>query len=164
MKTSATRAVQPKAVQCYDMRAVSLPARLLYAVAAIPVGGAAGFYSSMALLPKLATILPQLNGDGEGFGIFRIALGVGTALAFTLSLLALTLPWRRHRKRRGRGWRIAVSCALVVVSTAGLSVEGYSLIYDLAFALWLAYTLAFTFVRYGVTDDLRRSPRASSQY
>jgi uncharacterized membrane protein YfcA len=137
---------------------------MFYAVVAIPVGGAAGFYSSMALLPKLATIFPQLDGDIEGYGFFKIALGVGAALAFTLSLLALTLPWKRHRKRSGRAWRIAASCALVVVTSAGLSADGYSLLYDLAFAAWLAYTLAFTFVRYGVTDEARRSSRASSPY
>jgi uncharacterized membrane protein YfcA len=137
---------------------------MFYAVVAIPVGGAAGFYSSMALLPKLATIFPWLDGDAEGFGIFKIALGVGAALAFTFSLLALTLPWKRHRKRSGRAWRIAASCALVVVTSAGLSADGYSLLYDLAFAAWLAYTLAFTFVRYGVTDEARRSSRASSPY
>jgi hypothetical protein len=51
-----------------------------------------------------------------------------------------------------------------VVASAGLSVEGYSLIYNLAFAAWLAYTMAYTFVRYGVTDEVRRSSRASSPY
>jgi hypothetical protein len=137
---------------------------MFYAVVAIPAGGAAGFYSSMALLPRLATTFPQMDVDGEGLGIFRIAICVGAALAFTFSLLALTLPWRRHRKRRGRAWRIGASCLLVVVTSAGLSVEGYSLTYDLAIAVWLAYTMAFTFVRYGVTDDARRSSRASSHY
>jgi uncharacterized membrane protein YfcA len=146
------------------MRAVSLPARIIYAVAAVPAGGAVGFYSSMALLPTLATVFPQLDVDGEGLRIFNIAIGVGAALAFTFSLLALTLPWRRHRKRGGRAWRLGASCFLVVVTSAGLSVEGYSLVYDLAFAVWLAYTLTFTFVRYGVTDDARRSSHAASPY
>jgi uncharacterized membrane protein YfcA len=136
----------------------------MYAAIAIPAGGAAAFYSSMAVLPRLATIFPQLDGDGEGLGIFKIAIGVGAALAFTFSLLALTLPWRRHRKRRGRGWRIAASGVLAVVASAGFADAGYSLTFDLAFAAWLAYTMAFTFVRYGMTDDARRSSRAPSPY
>ena len=82
---------------------------------------------------------------------------MGAALAFTLSLLALTQPWKRHRKRRGRAWRIAASGAVVVVASAGLAADGYSIVYDLVFAAWLAYTMAYTFVRYGVVDEARRS-------
>jgi hypothetical protein len=144
------------------MNVASLPARIIYAVIALPAGGAVGFYSSMALLPKLAAIFPQLDPGVEGFGIFKMALGVGAALAFTLFLLALTLPWRRHRRRRGRAGRIAVSCVLVVVASAGLAGEGYSTVYDLAFATWLAYTMAFTFVRYGVIDQARGTSASSS--
>src|ERR1017187_499159 len=112
------------------MSLASLPARIVYALIAVPVGGGAGFYSCMLLSPKLALYFPRLDGGPEGFGVFKIALGVGAALAFTLALLALTLPWTRHRKRRGRTWRITASCIVVVVASAGLSVEGYSLIYD----------------------------------
>jgi uncharacterized membrane protein YfcA len=134
----------------------------MYALVAIPVGGAAGFYSAMALLPRLTGTFPQLDPDGNGYGIFKVALGTGIALAFSLSLLALTLPWKRHRKRSGRGGRIAATCALVVVLSAGLSVEGFSLVFDLLFAVWLAYTMAYTFVRYGVVDQTRRTPRPAS--
>jgi len=139
------------------MSVASLPVRMVYTAIALPVGGAAGFYSCILLLPKLALYFPQLDGDVDGFGMFKIALGVGAALAFTLSLLALTQPWKRHRKRRGRAWRITASCALVVVASAGLAADGYSIVYALAFAAWLAYTMAYTFVRYGVVDDVRRS-------
>jgi uncharacterized membrane protein YfcA len=144
------------------MNVAGLPARLVYAAIALPAGGAAGFYSCIFLLPRLAPYVAQLDTDADGFGIFKIALGVGAALAFTLSLLALTQPWKRHRKRRGRGWRIAVSCAIVVVVSAGLAADGYSIVYVLMFAAWLAYTMAYTFVRYGVVDDARRS--SSSGY
>jgi hypothetical protein len=53
----------------------------------------------------------------------------------------------------------------VVVASTGLAADGYSLVYNLALAVWLAYTLAFTFVRYGVVDQARRPSRtASSTY
>ena len=147
------------------MNLASLPARVLYALIAIPAGEAAGFYSAMSLLPRMTAVFPQLDPDGNGFGIFKIALGVGTALAFTLSLVALTLPWKRHRKRRGRAARIVATCLLVVFVSAGVSVEGYSLLFDFVFVVWLAYTMAYTFVRYGVVDQERRPSRpASSAY
>jgi CDP-diglyceride synthetase len=144
------------------MNAASLPVRVFYALIAIPAGGAVGFYSSMLLLPKLVTVFPQLDSDGEGFGVFKLAICVGAALAFTMSLLALTMPWKRHRKRHGRAGRIGVTCALVVVTSAGLSVEGVSLLLDLGFAVWLAYTMAYTFARYGVVDQARRRSHSSS--
>jgi uncharacterized membrane protein YfcA len=147
------------------MNVVSLPARIAYALAAVPVGGAAGFYLSIWILPRLAMVFPQIDSDVDGYGMFKLALGVGAALAFTLSLLALTLPWKRHRQRGGRAWRIGASCVVVVVASTGLAADGYSLVYNLAFAVWLAYTLAFTFVRYGVVDQARRPSRtASSTY
>ena len=144
------------------MNVASLPARIAYALAALPVGGVAGFYCGIWILPRLATVIPQFDSDIDGYGMFKLALGVGAALAFTLSLLGLTLPWMRHRQRSGRGWRIGASCVLVVVASAGVAADGYSLGYNLAFAGWLAYTLAFTFVRYGVVDHARRPSHSAS--
>jgi hypothetical protein len=144
------------------MSTVGLPARIGYALAALPVGGVVGFYCGIWILPGLATVFPRIDGDIDGYGMFKLALGVGAALAFTLSLLALTLPWKRHRQRSGREWRIAASGVVVVVASAGLAADGYSLGYNLGFAVWLAYTLAFTFVRYGVVDQARRHSRSAS--
>jgi hypothetical protein len=53
---------------------------------------------------------------------------------------------------------------LVVVASVGLAGEGYSLIYNLAFAAWLAYTIAFTYVRYGVFDEARWKSSSGSSY
>jgi hypothetical protein len=139
------------------MKASGLPARISYFVVALPLGGAAGFYSSMWLLPKLAGRYPQLDTGVNGEGFFYLSLGLGAALAFSASLLALTLPWSRHRKRRGRPWRITFSCVVVVVASAAFAAEVHGLGYDLAFAAWLAYTMAYTFVRYGVIDQVGRS-------
>jgi hypothetical protein len=50
----------------------------------------------------------------------------------------------------------------VVITSAGFAAEVHRLILDLLFAAWLAYTMAYTFVRYGVVDDARRS--SSSRY
>ena len=146
------------------MSTVGLPARIAYAAVALPIGGAAGFYSSVFLLPRLTATYPQLAGDIDWHGMFNMALGVGAMVAFTASLLALTLPWKRHRKRHGRAWRIGISCVLVVVASVGLAGEGYSLIYNLAFAAWLAYTIAFTYVRYGVLDEARWKSSSGSSY
>ena len=38
------------------------------------------------------------------------------------------------------------------------------LILDLLFAAWLAYTMAYTFVRYGVLDEARRASSSSRYY
>jgi uncharacterized membrane protein YfcA len=143
------------------MNAKSLPARIVYTVAALPLGGAAGFYSIMLLLPKLVAKYPRLDTGLNGQGLFNVALGTGVAVAFTAALFALTLPWSRHRKRRGRPWRIAVSCLIVLVASAGFADVVPRLVPDLLVAAWLAYTMAYTFVRYGVIDDARR---VSSRY
>jgi hypothetical protein len=144
------------------MSAASLPARILYTVVALPLGGAAGFYSIMFLLPKLVANYPKLDTGLGGQQMYNLAVGVGTGVAFTVALFALTLPWIRHRKRSGRGWRVGSSCVLVVVASAGFAAEVHRLIPGLFFAAWLAYTMAYTFVRYGVVDDARR--RSSSRY
>ncbi|MGA1981222.1 MAG: hypothetical protein ABSG84_02030 [Acidobacteriaceae bacterium] len=142
--------------------AASLPARILYTVVAVPLGGAAGFYSIMLLLPRLVARYPNLNTGLSGQEMYNLAVGVGAGLAFTVALFALTLPWIRHRKRSGRGWRVGLSCVLVVVTSAGFAAEVRRLIPDLVFAAWLTYTLAYTFVRYGVVDDAKRT--FSSRY
>jgi hypothetical protein len=141
----------------WDMNGASLPARIAYAAIALPLGGGAGFYSCMRLLPGLTGMYPQVDPGGDGFGIFKLAICAGVAVAFTASLFVLTLPWVRHRKRRGRGVRIAFTCVLVVLASIAFADQGYGLMSDLAIAAWLTYTMAFTFVRYGVLDRARRS-------
>jgi hypothetical protein len=146
------------------MKASGLPARIVYAVAALPLGGAAGFYASIWLLPKLASRFPQLDSGANGERFFYLALGAGAAVAFSLALLALTLPWSRHRERRGRAWRITVSSVVVVAASVVFAAEVHGLLYDLAFAAWMAYTMAYTFVRYGVVDQTRRRSGSRREY
>jgi undecaprenyl pyrophosphate phosphatase UppP len=145
------------------MRVSSLPARIVYTAVALPVVGAVGFYSCIHLLPSFTVSHPQLDPDMDGSGIFQIAICVGAALAFAAALFTLTLPWIRHRKRDGRLWRIALSCVVVVLASLLFADEGFELIYDFLFVAWLTYTLAFTFVRYGVIDQARR-PSSSGRY
>jgi hypothetical protein len=143
------------------MNAKSLPARVAYSVVALLLGGAAGFYSIMLLLPELVARYPKLDTGMNGREMFDLALSVGAGIAFTAALFALTLPWIRHRKRRGRPWRIAASFVVVLVASVGFADMVPRLVLDLVFAAWLAYTMAYTFVRYGVVDDARRT---SSRY
>ena len=138
------------------MNASGLPARIVYTAVALPLGGGAGFYLSIYLLPRVGARFPQLDPGVNGESFFYLALGVGSAIAFSASLLALTLPWTRHRKRRGRAWRITLSCLVVLVASVAFAAEVRGLVYDLVFAVWLAYTMAYTFVRYGVVDEGRR--------
>jgi len=139
------------------MSATGLPARIAYACIALLLGGGVGFYSCMSFLPEFTTTYPQLDAGMDGSGIFKIAISVGAALALTASLIALTLPWSRHRKRRGRAWRISFSCVVVVFAAVLFADQRFGLIYDFAFIVWLTYFLTFTFVRYGVLDQARRS-------
>ena len=141
----------------YRMNAAGLPARIGYAIVAFPSGGAVGFYSTMWLLPKLERFLLAADPGIEEYRIFLAAVGVGAGLGFTAFLIALTLPWKRRRRRGGRGWRIAVSCVVVLLASLAFAGQGHALIYDLAFAGWLAYVMAYTVVRYGVLDRTRRS-------
>jgi len=137
------------------MDAVGLPARVTYAVFALPVGGAAGFYASMWLLPKIVGAW-QPNSSPEGYALFTTSIAVGIAVGCAASLLALTMPWKRHRQRHGRTGRIVLSCAFVVIASAIFAAQGHDFLIDFAFAAWLAYFIAFTYVRYGVRDDRRR--------
>jgi hypothetical protein len=145
------------------MNASGLPARIGYTVVALPLGGGAGFYLSMYLLPKLAARYPQIDPGLDGQGLFNVALGVSGAVAFSVALLALTLPWSRRRKRHGRSWRIALAGVLVVIASAAFAAEVHGLVVDLVFAAWMAYMMAYTFVRYGVTDHVRRLPDGSNR-
>jgi hypothetical protein len=138
------------------MKAVSLPARIVYTAVASPLAAAIGFYSCMYLLPDFTAAHPQIDSNLDGSGIFNIAVTVATSLAFTVALFTLTLPWIRHRNRTGRPWRMALSCVVVVLASLLFADQGFKLIYDLAFAAWLTYTLAYTFVRYGVVDQAAR--------
>jgi hypothetical protein len=146
------------------MNALSLPARIAYTAVAIPLGWAAGFYSCMRYLPGLGGNHPQLDPMMDGAGIFKVAICAGAAIALTVSLFALTLPWIRHRKRPGRPGRIALSCVLVVVASILFADLGFRIVYDLLFAAWLTYLLAFTFVRYGVIDQARRTSSRRGGY
>lgn len=130
------------------MNAVGLPARIGYAVAALVAAGAAGFYASIWLLPKFAA--PAAEDDG-GYGLFRAALGIALGLGTTAALVGLTLPWKR-RKRRGRGRRITIAAVMAVLLSVAFASQQHKILYDLLFAAWLAYVLAFTYVRHGVLD------------
>jgi len=134
------------------MNAVGLPARVGYAVGALVIAGTAGFYASMWLLPKFVS---DAGDDDDGYGIFRAALGIGLALGFSAALVGLTLPWKRHRRRSGRGRRIAISFLFVVGLSVGFASQQHLLLLDLLFAVWIAYTLAYTYVRYGVRDKAK---------
>jgi len=146
------------------MRAVGLPARILYAVLAVLLGRAAGFYSTMLLLPELLAKYPRLDTGMSGQQMITVAVSVGAGVAFSAGLFALTLPWIRHRKRRGRPWRIAASLIVVLIASAGFADMVPRLLPDLLFASWLAYTVAYTFVRYGVVDDPQRRSSTSGYY
>ena len=138
------------------MKATGLPARIVYAALGLVAGGAAGFYATMWLMPKLILHFWGADADVDVYGVFNSALGVGAGSAFTLFLVALTLPGKRHRRRSGRGGRVMVSCIFVVLASLAFAGLGHRLIYDLAFAAWLAYGTAYTYVRYGIIDQRRR--------
>ena len=139
------------------MNAVSLPARIGYAIVALALGAAAGFYGSLWLLPKLVKLLQGPDAALDDFLLFQGALGVATGLAFNAALVALTLPWKRRRRRSGRQGRMIVAGVFVVLVSLSFASQGHALVYDLAFAAWLAYAMAYTFVRYGIVDSARRS-------
>lgn len=143
------------------MNADSLPARIIYAAVTLPLAGAAGFYASLWLIPKVALHFQGADADLDGYRIFSIALWVGAGLAWTASLVALTLPWKRRRRRVGRTRRIALAAVFVVLTSMAFAAESDALLYDLAFASWLGYVMAYTFVRYGVADGGKPSTSAN---
>jgi hypothetical protein len=133
------------------MGSASLPARFAYAAAALVVVGAAAFYAGMWLLPRVGAA----TDDVDGYGIFQSALGIALAFGFSAALLGLTLPWRRRRRRSGRGRRTAISAAIVIFLSLVFASREHEIFMDLLFAAWLAYSLAFTYVRYGIRDSNR---------
>ena len=130
------------------MSSVGLAARVGYALGSLVAVGAAAFYTTMWVLPR---VLPT-GDDDEGYAIFRLALGVSFALGASVGLLGLTLPWKRRRRRSGRGRRMAIASGIVVLASVAFASQDHRLILDLLIAAWLAYSLAFTYVRYGVRD------------
>lgn len=146
------------------MKKTGLPARIFYAVVALALGAAAGFYATLWEYPILLLRFQGANADLDGYEIFKTAVAVGVAFAYTAFLLALTLPWDRPRRRSGRRVRLAISAVIVVLASLAFAGLHHRAIYDLAFAAWLAYVTAYTYVRYGLLDPKRRStgPTAAS--
>lgn len=137
-----------------SMNSEGLPARIASGIAASAAVGGAVFSAGMWLLPRFVS---QPADVDDGYGIFTAALGVALVLGFTAGLVALTLPWKRRRRLGGRGRRIAISAVFVVLVSVGFASRDHRLVLDLLFAAWLAYALAFTYVRYGVLDRPRRA-------
>jgi hypothetical protein len=146
------------------MKAIGLPVRVAYASAVLVLSGVATFYCCMHWLPEYTTAYPALDPDGEGYGVFKVAICIAVSVALTVSLPVLTLPGVRRRKRRGRGTRIAFTAVVVVIASVLFADQGLRLRCDLLFAAWLAYLMAFTFVRYGIRDDARRSSGSANEY
>jgi uncharacterized membrane protein YfcA len=138
------------------MSATGLPARMVYGVFALALGGVAGFYATLWEYPILLLRFQGVDADLDGYEIFKVALGVGVAVAFTAFMAALTLPWSRHRRRSGRERRLAISGVFVVLASLAFAGLHHPVILDLAFAAWLAYVMAYTYVRYGLRDPRRR--------
>ena len=145
------------------MNAYGLPARITYAVVALPAVGTAGFYSAMQLLPRLALLFGGHDAALNDSQTFMASIALASLLALTAALLGLTLPWRRRRKRRGRRVRAVVSTVVLFAASLSFAGQGHALVLDLAVVLWLAYILTYTLVRYGVRDQPRRSSRSGSQ-
>jgi hypothetical protein len=140
------------------MANLSLPARLGYAILAFPVVGTVAFYVSTWIWPRFSGV----DIEAHGYGIFAGCIGIGAVVGFTAFLFALTLPWKRRRRRTGRGRRTVIACVVVVFVSLVMADVDHSVIYDLLLAAWLAYSLAFTYVRYGVRDPERSHHSRSS--
>jgi hypothetical protein len=141
------------------MSKVGLPARVLYAIVALPTAAAAGFYSRIWLLPRLEKFFLGSYSATDDAADFASALLVAAVVGFTAFLLALTLPWKRRRRRSGRMARVIFSGVIVLLASVAFAGQGHTLIYDLMFAAWLSYAMAYTYVRYGVRDRSRRGAR-----
>jgi hypothetical protein len=146
------------------MKAASLPTRIAYAAAAFVLSGAVMFFYCMRVLPQLTGIFPELDPEMDGYRIFKIAICAAGAMGFSLCLYELTQPGTRPRKRRGRRLRLAVAGVVVVMASLAFNGLGLGWIWDLLFAAWLTYTVAYTFVRYGVMDEVKRLPDALEAY
>jgi len=146
------------------MDAVSLPARIGYAVVAFPAGEALGFAASYWVYPSLAKFLMGWPPSIDESRLYA-AVGIGAVVGFTALMIALTFPWQRRKRRTGRALRSIFSGIFVVIASMGFAGLGHKLIYDLVFAGWLAYLMAFTYVRHGVLDRVTQrgtSARSSS--
>lgn len=138
------------------MSKFGLPARIGYAVVALPAVAAAGFYIRLWLLPMLEKFFLGSYSATDDAADFASALLVALVVGFTAFLLALTLPWKRRRRRGGRMARVIFSGVFVLVASLAFAGQGHKLIYDLLFAAWLANAMTYTYVRYGVRDRSRR--------
>ena len=146
----------------YAMDRTGLAARIGYGLGALLVAGVIGFYASMWLLPWIAARLPGADTDADGYGFFITAIAIGVGLGFTCGMVGLSLPWKRRKRRSGRTRRIAISAAIVVIASAAFATQGHAIIYDLLFAAWLSYVLAFTYVRHGILDKPHRRENAAA--
>jgi hypothetical protein len=146
------------------MKAGNLPVRIAYAAVAFVLSGAVVFLYAVRVLPELARIFPKLDPDGDGYLIFKISICAAAAIASSLSMYELTQPGTRSRKRRGRRWRLGLASVIVVFASLAFSGMGWGWLYDLLFAVWLGYTVAYPFVRYGVLDDAKRAPDPLEAY
>jgi hypothetical protein len=146
------------------MTAAKLPVRIAYAAAAFTLSGTVVFFYCMRGLPELVRIFPELDPDMDGYLIFKIAICAAVTFAFSLSLYELTQPGARSRKRRGRRLRLVLASVAVVLSSLGFNGLGLGWTCDLLFAAWLTYTVAYTFVRYGVMDETKRVAGALEAY
>lgn len=146
----------------YGMNRTGLAARIGYGLGALALTGTVGFYASVWLLPWIGSKLPGADTDADGYGFFVTALGIGLGVGLTFGLIGLTLPWMRRKRRSGRSGRIAISSAIVVIASAVFATQGHAFPYDMLFAAWLSYVLAFTYVRYGILDKTHKREGTSA--
>jgi hypothetical protein len=140
------------------MKVAGLGIRIAYAATAFLLSGAVVFFYAMRVLPEIARLYPELDPLGDGYLFFQIAICSSLAVAFSFLLYELTQPGARHRRRKGRRWRLAWAALAIVASSLAFAGMGWSWMLDLLFVAWLTYTVAYTFVRYGVLDDPERQP------
>jgi len=62
------------------MSATGLPARMVYAVVALALGGVAGFYAGMWEYPILLLRFQGVDADLDGYEIFKVALGIAAVV------------------------------------------------------------------------------------
>ena len=138
------------------MSAASLPVRIVYAAFALPAGWSGGLlflpWPCCQIRPsRYPKIDPAWMAGNLQSGLYRCG-----PLAFTATLIALTLPWSRHRKRRGRLMRaLQFRWYLSWLHRLYLRTWVHRAHHDLAFPHGLRYTMAYTFVRYGLLDQAR---------
>jgi hypothetical protein len=57
-----------------------------------------------------------------------------------------------------------MTSVLVVALSLTFNGLGLSWVYDILFAVWLTYTMSYTFVRYGVMDEVKRPTDTLASY